>query len=66
MFPIVVDHADGRILNAYRELGVQGFPSYILIGPDGNILENDRATDGPLLRLFKLELLRKYVLQRHN
>src|SRR4029077_15063413 len=32
-FPIVVDHTDGRILNAYLPLGVKGFPSYILIGP---------------------------------
>jgi len=63
-FPIVVDHPDERILNAYRELGVHGFPCYLLIGPDGNILENDRVTDGPFLRLFKIELLRKYVLDR--
>lgn len=66
MFPIVVDHADERILNAYRKLGVRGFPSYILIGPDGNILENDHATDGPSLRIFKLEVIRKYVLDRRN
>src|SRR5262249_32296160 len=63
-FPTVVDHADGRILNAYRQLGVSGFPSYILIGPDGNILENDNTTAGPSLRSFKLEVVRKYVLER--
>ncbi|HTI50256.1 MAG TPA: hypothetical protein VL475_04870, partial [Planctomycetaceae bacterium] len=65
-FPIVVDHTDGRILDAYRQLGVSGFPSYILIGPDGKIVENDRATDGPTLRSFKLEVIRKYVLGRRN
>jgi len=63
-FPIVVDHADGRILNSYRELGVNSFPSYILIGPDGKILENDKATDGPSLRMFKLEVIRQYILDR--
>ena len=47
---------------AYRELGLRGFPTYILIGPDGKILENDNTTDGPSLRSFKLEVIRKYVL----
>lgn len=61
-FPIVVDHQDGRILSAYRQLGVSSFPTYILIGPDGNILENGSVTDGPPLRTFKLEVVRKYVL----
>ncbi|HVA49531.1 MAG TPA: hypothetical protein VNH11_24405 [Pirellulales bacterium] len=40
VFPIVVDHPDGRIVNAYRQLGLQGYLDYMLIGPDGNILEN--------------------------
>jgi peroxiredoxin len=62
-FPIVVDHPDGRILNAYRPLGVNSFPTYILVGPAGKILENDRATDGPSLRTFKLEVIRKHVLR---
>ncbi|HEV3339143.1 MAG TPA: redoxin domain-containing protein [Pirellulales bacterium] len=61
-FPIVVDHKDGRILNAYRQLGITSFPTYTLIGPDGNILENGSVTDGPPLRVFKLEVVRKYVL----
>lgn len=61
-FPIVVDHPDGRIIDAYRPIGVEGFPTYILIGPDGNIVENDHATEGPSLRTFKLEVIRKHVL----
>ena len=65
-FPMVVDHADGRIVNAYRQLGLQGFPSYFLIGPDGKILENDHDADGPPLHTFKLEVIRKYVLDRRN
>jgi peroxiredoxin len=60
-FPIVVDHSDGRILSAYRQLGVRSFPTYVLIGPDGNILESSQ-TDGPPLRTFKLEVIRKYIL----
>ena len=65
-FPMVVDYADGRIVNAYRQLGLQGFPSYFLIGPDGKILENDNDADGPSLRSFKLEVIRKYVLDRRD
>ena len=62
-FPIVVDHPDGRILDAYCQLGVSSFPSYILLGPDGKILENDQVTDGPSLRTFKIEAIRRYVLE---
>ncbi|HTU27300.1 MAG TPA: redoxin domain-containing protein, partial [Pirellulales bacterium] len=65
-FPIAVDHTDGRILDAYRQLGLTGFPSYILIGPDGKILENDNTRDRPSLRAFKLEIIRKYVLEGRN
>ena len=63
-FPIVVDHADGRIVNVYKKLGLQSFPTYVLVGPDGNVLLNDRTSDGPPLRTFKLEVVRSYVLQR--
>jgi thiol-disulfide isomerase/thioredoxin len=62
-FPIVVDQPDGRILEAYRQLGVNSFPSYLLIGPDGKILVNDRVKGSPSLRLFKLEVIRQYVLE---
>jgi peroxiredoxin len=61
-YPTVVDQTDGRILRAYHALGVQGFPSYILLGPDGTILANDNSGTGPNLRSFKLELVRKYLL----
>lgn len=61
-FPIVVGHQNGRILGAYRQLGVTSFPTYILLGPDGNILGNGSVTNGPPLRTFKLEVVRGYVL----
>src|SRR5437868_6663211 len=36
-FPIVVDHSDGRVVTQYQARGmVDGFPSYVLIDPDGN------------------------------
>lgn len=63
-FPIVVDQPDGRIWEAYGNLGVRGAPSYLLIGPDGTIVENDHGAgkEDLSLRLFKLELIRQHVL----
>ena len=63
-YPTVVDHKDGRILEAYRSLGVNSFPTYILIDPDGKVLVNDRTTMGPSLRSFKVELIRQIVNER--
>jgi thiol-disulfide isomerase/thioredoxin len=56
-YPIVVDHADGRIVAGYK---VSGFPTYVLIGPDGNIVI-DENTPGPSLRSFGLEIARKIL-----
>jgi peroxiredoxin len=63
-FPIVVDLPDGRIWEAYEKLGVRGAPSYLLIGPDGTIVENDQAggTLSVSLRGYKLEVIRQCVL----
>ncbi|MEM7477707.1 MAG: redoxin family protein [Planctomycetota bacterium] len=63
-YPIVVDGADEAILNAYKKLGVSGFPSYILLGPDGRILHNDQLTFGTSLRLSKLELIFQAIRSR--
>jgi thiol-disulfide isomerase/thioredoxin len=62
-FPIVVDHPDGRILEAYRKLGVRGFPSYILIDPEGKIVANDSAIPAPTLRNYKVEVIRQMLLE---
>jgi peroxiredoxin len=63
-FPIVVDQPDGRIWDAYEKLGVRGAPSYLLLGPDGTIVENDHAggMEDLSLRGYKLELVRQHVL----
>lgn len=52
-FPIVVDQRDGRILQKYDAL-VGGYPSYVLIGPDGKIVETET-------NLFQIEYARKYL-----
>ena len=61
-YPLVVDSPSEEILNAYKEAGVRGFPSYILVGPDGKILFNDQvaSADGKVnlsLRAQKLEAI---------
>jgi hypothetical protein len=61
--PIAIDQADGRTLNAYlHECGVNSFPSYLLVGPDGTIVNADKMLPGPLLRSFKIEIIRAHVM----
>jgi thiol-disulfide isomerase/thioredoxin len=61
-YPIVVDHPDGRLLAAYRGHGFSGYPSYILIGPDGRIVKDDETVPGPSLRSFKVDQIRQYLM----
>ncbi|MEZ6032901.1 MAG: redoxin family protein [Planctomycetaceae bacterium] len=62
--PIVVDHTDGRLLKSWESLGlVHGYPSYVLIDPDGRLLAADRTIPAPLLRVYKVEIVRQYLLQ---
>jgi thiol-disulfide isomerase/thioredoxin len=63
-YPIVVDHPDGRILAAYRKHGISGFPSYVLIGPDGTVLKDDETVACPTLRSFKIEIVRELLMTR--
>ncbi|MGD9719670.1 MAG: redoxin domain-containing protein [Pirellulales bacterium] len=62
-FPIVVDHPDGRIYREYRAYGLSGYPSYVLIGPDGKVVHWDESQEGPSLRLFMTEIVRQRVLE---
>jgi len=61
---IVVDHTDGRILKSWNSLGlVHGYPSYVLIDPDGRLLAADNTIPAPLLRVYKAEIVRQHLLQ---
>ncbi len=62
-FPIVVDHADGRILEQYKAHGISGYPSYVLIGPDGNVVRDEDTTLGPSLRVYMIENVREVLLE---
>ena len=62
--PIVIDREDGRILKAYEQLWLaMGYPSYVLLDREGRLLQSDRCTPGPTLRVYKLEIVRQALLQ---
>ncbi|MFO0889238.1 MAG: carboxypeptidase regulatory-like domain-containing protein [Isosphaeraceae bacterium] len=63
-FPVAVDHSDGRTVAKFEEHGLpNGYPDYVLIGPDGKVLFDDRTIPSPSLRSYKLEIIRKLLLQ---
>ncbi len=61
-YPIVVDHNDGRIIREYKQHGIEGYPSYVLIGPDGRVVKDDSTIPGPTLRSFKIEIVRQLLM----
>lgn len=73
-YAIVVDDTDGSIDRQYKPLGLDTYPEYILIDPDGRIVHNDAVLTGLIeggaagyrsLRSQKLELIRE-ALQNWN
>ncbi|MEM1069796.1 MAG: M56 family metallopeptidase [Planctomycetota bacterium] len=60
-YAIVVDDSRGQIAREYRPLGVDSYPSYLLIDPDGNVLLNDSVPCGGSLRSHKIELIHKAI-----
>jgi thiol-disulfide isomerase/thioredoxin len=63
-WPIVIDQPDGRISASYNGRGFHGFPSYILIGPDGKVIKDDETVPSPSLFSFKTEVIRQYLMTR--
>ncbi len=63
-FPVAVDHPDGRTIARFEEHGVPaGYPDYVLISPEGKVLLDDRTIPHPVLRAYKLEIIRKLLLE---
>jgi len=61
---VAVDHPDGRTVARFEEHGLPaGYPDYVLIGPEGKVLLDDRTIPHPSLRLYKLEVIRKLLLE---
>lgn len=62
--PIVVDHSDGRVLKAWNQIGLaRGYPSYVLLNRGGRLLASDDSIPGPLLRNYKIEIIRQILLK---
>lgn len=53
-YPIVVDNLE-ETEEAYKKLGVDSYPTYILLGRNGEIIYHDLVNTGPSLRSFKIE-----------
>ncbi len=65
-YPIVVDDAEGTITKQFRKRGVEAFPSYIFLDPQGRILHNDATSDGLTLREYKMELINQAIRSASN
>lgn len=64
--PIVIDHPDGRMLKPWNDLGlVSGYPSYVLLDPEGRLVAADGTIAAPMLRVYKLEIIRQELLRRN-
>lgn len=62
-FPVAVDRQAGTTVSRFERHGIpDGYPNYVLIGPDGNVLLDDRTIPHPALRNYKLEIIRQHVL----
>jgi AhpC/TSA family len=62
-FPVVVDFPDGRSIARYQKHGIAlGYPSYVLLDPEGKVLLDDTTIPHPYLRGYKLEIIRNYII----
>ncbi|MHB1556298.1 MAG: redoxin family protein [Isosphaeraceae bacterium] len=63
-FPVAVDHPDGRTIARFEKHGIpDGYPDYVLISPEGKVLLDDRTIQSPALVAFKLEIIRRFLLE---
>jgi thiol-disulfide isomerase/thioredoxin len=66
-FPIAIDVPDGHLVQAYSKLGlIEGYPGYLLLSPEGKVLDADSCLPGPALRRFKLELIRAAIMSKRK
>jgi thiol-disulfide isomerase/thioredoxin len=56
-YPMVIDRFDEPIMKAYEPLGLEGYPMYFLINPDGEI-DWDAAIRGQMLETIRDRILK--------
>ncbi|HEV8003456.1 MAG TPA: TlpA disulfide reductase family protein [Planctomycetaceae bacterium] len=61
-FLIAIDYPDGRTRRAY-ESAINGYPSYVLIDPNGIVIKTSRDEGEPRLRQQMIEIVRKGILK---
>lgn len=60
-----MDYPDGRTIARFEPHGIpNGYPDYVLISPEGKVLLDDRTIPHPTLRRYKLEIIRKILLEQ--
>jgi thiol-disulfide isomerase/thioredoxin len=63
-FPVAVDYPDGRTIARFESHGIpDGYPDYVLISPEGKVLLDDRTIPHATLRAYKMEIIRKFLLE---
>jgi thiol-disulfide isomerase/thioredoxin len=63
-FPVALDYPDGRTIARFEPHGIpNGYPDYVLISPEGKVLLDDRTIPHATLRAYKLEIIRKFLLE---
>jgi thiol-disulfide isomerase/thioredoxin len=62
-FLIAVDQPDGRTLRAYERFVSFGFPTYVLIDPNGLVLKTTADPGEPRIRPQMFEIVRQNVLR---
>ena len=66
-FPIAIDLPDGRLVQAYSKLGlIEGYPGYLLLSPEGKVLDADSASPARRFRRFKIELIRAALMGKRT
>lgn len=61
-YPVFYCDTEGRFEAAASELGVEGYPSYVLLDPEGRVVNAPLVGFGPSLRNNKLEVIRALLL----
>ena len=62
LYPVVHDEPGDTTVNAFRPYGVNSFPTYLLVDPEGRVVHAPRVVRGPSLRTDKTAVLRAVVL----
>ena len=61
-YPVVFDDDDESIVTAFEPYGLRGYPTMMLVDPDGRVALSYATATGPTLHHFMREIIRGLVL----